>query len=347
MTSGEPGRQDYRRWGEVCVRPEAAAGLRGVDTVLFDIDGVLLDVTNSLHQVGCRAVRFYLTRLLGWPDDGPVLEPPELRLFKVIPGFNDDWDLAYTMVLLNLVKAQLTGRREASRLREASPTYAEFAAELAADGGGFQPAVTRLLDRLDEAGRAEVLAQWDRPTILQVFQEHYAGRRYCRPFYGYDPKYVDLPVGFIRNDRPLLDRQRLPARTRLGIYSGRTWEETKAALELAGWSDLFRREHIIVVDDGPKKPDPAGLVILARRLGSRSAVYIGDMPDDRNAVRNYRALPEPLPPMFDVLVRTGPLREQPLETALAQGADVVAPDVNAFLDWRNGAAEETPPGGDP
>jgi phosphoglycolate phosphatase-like HAD superfamily hydrolase len=190
-----------------------------------------------------------------------------------------------------------------------------------------------LLDPLDAAARERVLHAWDYPKIVQCFQELYAGEDHCYQFYGYHPEFVHVP-GRIARDRPLLQRASLPERvTKLGIYSGRTWQETRAALDMAGIADLFTRERVIVVDDGLVKPDPRGLAALVERMACAAAVFVGDMPDDREAARRYRAECAQGAPVLDCLVLSGPLGGRPEVEARAEGADVIAADVNVFLKW--------------
>ena len=326
--------QEYTTSGEVLVRPDALAGLARIDTLILDVDGVVMDVTNSIRIVGCDAVRVYLTRILSWPDDGPFVEPREIELYKLADGFNDDWEIAGINVLTYLVKAELTGSRDVARLRRTKPTIAELAGAVRESRGGVPFVRRTVLDLLDGEARERVLSQWDYNKIVQVFQEIYAGEDHCYAFYGYHPQHVHQP-GRIALDRPLIRRQSIPkSLTKFGVYSGRTWEETKAALEMAGIADLFTRERVIVVDDGMLKPDPRGLATLVQRMDSAAAVFIGDMPDDREAVRRYRSgRTEAEPEIFDCLVLSGPLGGRCAGEIRAAGADVIASDVNVFMEW--------------
>ncbi len=324
---------EYASCGPVLVRPEALPRFAAVDTFIFDVDGVIMDVTRSMRTVGCDAVRLYLTQLVSWPDSGEFIKPQDIAAYKLADGFNDDWQIAGINVLTCLVKAELTGARDAAALRQAPPTIAELAAGARRSRAGPGYVRTMLLGLLDAAARERVLHAWDYPKIVQAFQELYAGEDHCYEFYGYHPELIHVP-GRIARDRPLLQRASLPAHiTKLGVYSGRTWQETRAALDMAGIADLFVRERVIVVDDGLVKPDPRGLAVLVERMGSAAAVFVGDMPDDREAVRRYRAEYSQGAPVLDCLVLSGPLGGRPQAEARAEGADVIAPDVKVFLKW--------------
>jgi len=320
--------------GAVLVCPDTLPRLTAVDTLIFDVDGVIMDVTRSIRMVGCDAVRVYLTRLVGWPEGDPFVEPGEIELYRLAQGFNDDWEIAGINVLTYLVKAELTGSIDLATLRRTPPSIGDLAQAARESRGGVPFVREKLLDALDPEARERVLSLWDYRKIVQVFQELYAGEDHCYQFYGYHPQYVHVP-GRIALDRPLIRRESLPPGvTKFGVYSGRTWEETRAALEMAGIADLFTRERVIVVDDGMIKPDPRGLATLMRRMQSAAAVYVGDMPDDREAVRRYQSgRGRGEPEVFDCLVLSGPMRGRSDEEIRAAGADIIAPDVNAFMEW--------------
>ena len=46
--------------------PHAQAQRDALDAVIFDMDGVLLDITQSIRVVNCLAVPYYLRTVLGW-----------------------------------------------------------------------------------------------------------------------------------------------------------------------------------------------------------------------------------------------------------------------------------------
>lgn len=259
------------------------------DTLIFDIDGVLIDVSRSFTLATCEVVQFYLTRMLGWQTAGRYITPSDVDRFKAAGGFNDDWDLACALVLLNLAKARRLGTTDAARLRRARPTVAQVTRALRESQGGYRGLQGLLLDPMDSQGAESVRRLWNIEKIRQIYKEHFGGKEYCRRIYGFDPQYY-TGSGYILNDKPLLRADLLRRRPwKLGIYTGRTQGEARAAVELLGAQDLFSRDNMITVDDGIMKPDPRGLRVLVDRLGSRLAIFCGDMPDDMETARRYAA----------------------------------------------------------
>lgn len=73
--------------------------LRRVDAVVFDCDGVLIDVRNSYLQTIEATIRYFLRRVvdLEVPVDGTL--PQAIHLLKKSGGFNSDWNGTYALLL--------------------------------------------------------------------------------------------------------------------------------------------------------------------------------------------------------------------------------------------------------
>ncbi len=79
-----------------------------MDILIFDMDGVLIDVSRSYRETIQRAVQIYLETCLGF-DKGkaePVTKE-DISLFKSAGGFNNDWDLTSGLVLFLLSNSGL------------------------------------------------------------------------------------------------------------------------------------------------------------------------------------------------------------------------------------------------
>ena len=110
-----------------------------MDAVIFDMDGVLLDITGSIRVVNCLAVPFYLREVLGWPAPDDLLTSADIEVFKHAGGFNDDWDLTYALMLYFLVKGQNTPVNPAT-LNVMPPTLPRYAAQIKERGGWLRAA---------------------------------------------------------------------------------------------------------------------------------------------------------------------------------------------------------------
>lgn len=63
--------------------------LAPIDAIIFDVDGVIIDVSNSYRQAIMRTVQEF---------SGKKISQEEINKIKEIPGFNNDWDVSYALV---------------------------------------------------------------------------------------------------------------------------------------------------------------------------------------------------------------------------------------------------------
>ena len=326
--------------GTLMVRQELLPLLPSVEAVMLDIDGVLIDASNSYRMAVCDAVRFFLERELRWTVDVPPLTPEEVDLFKRAGGFNNDWDLTQAAVLFWLFKSLRHGVKQVSHLRRLRPTLEEFLAQVSGEGGGLLAAEKVAVSQLELRQRRDLARLWKTRLIVQLAQEFYAGRRWCPLLFGFEPQYVDLEAGYLERERLLLNPALLPPDLKVGILTGRAKRETRLALERL---HLLHRipEELWATDDDPiRKPDPKALLVLAEKLQVGRAVYVGDTVDDLRMVNEFKALGLPQPVIWVCMTLTGPNGEKNRPLFLEQGADMIATDINAFLGYLNAVRQK-------
>jgi HAD superfamily phosphatase len=251
------------------------------EAVVLDIDGVLVDVSESYR----RAIAETLDTVCG-----ESLNQDEVQSFKEAGGFNDDWELTHAAALYLLAR------------REALPLSVEaFADEVAATGGGLTGAETVVRSALAPDECERVFAAWDRERLRDVFQQLYLGSDLYADLEDGDPDPAIAGAGFIHDERVLADRTTLDFLTEnfdLGIVTGRPAAEADIALSRVGLD--VPNDHRFTMDSpSPGKPDPTALVKLAERFDASTVVFVGDTLDDvrtaGNAAtadpeRDYRAI---------------------------------------------------------
>ncbi len=303
-----------------------------IDAIIFDMDGVLLDISQSIRVVNCLAVPYYLRTVLGWPTPDDLLTSADIELFKNAGGFNDDWDLTYALVLHYVAKGRENPSAAPDTLNVLQPNLNRYAARIKERGGWLRAAEEIAFEHLTRDDRLAVETDYRKYLIKQIFQEMFAGE-YCERLYGFKPT-LYTGRGYINNDRPLLDLAKLPADKMLGVQTGRTLEEARIGLEFCGLSDRIPETHMVTKSDGFQKPQPSGLQKLAERMGFSHAVYIGDALDDLRTVKNFNAAPGPVS-LLSAQVLTGPAGKANEKLFRTSGADILASDVNEVLDWIN------------
>ncbi|MFB6302420.1 MAG: TIGR01548 family HAD-type hydrolase [Haloferacaceae archaeon] len=282
-----------------------------VDTVVLDVDGVLVDVADSYRRVIVETVE----RVHGAAFDRDVVQP-----FKDAGGFNNDWVLTDALALYAL-----------ARERGYGAGVAAYTDAIAAAGGGVEGAESALADALGDEWPA-VRDAWDPERLRDVFQALYLGSDLYREIEGGDPP-VEAP-GRIHDEPVLVEEGTVAAldeRFALCVLTGRPAAEAAIALDRAGL-DVPAERRITMDDPTPGKPDPAPLVELADRTDATGVAFAGDTLDDVRTAANAATV-DPDRPYHGVGVLTGGLTGEAGRRKYREaGAAAVVPDVNALPD---------------
>jgi phosphoglycolate phosphatase-like HAD superfamily hydrolase len=95
---------------QIYVREDAEETLRGIEKIIFDFDGVLVQTSQSYRQTIRTVVDYYFIELLGLTDEkGKLATLRDIQKFKDTGLFNNDWNLSYAFITyyLNLILKEL------------------------------------------------------------------------------------------------------------------------------------------------------------------------------------------------------------------------------------------------
>ena len=282
-----------------------------VDAVVLDIDGVLVDVSDSYR----RAVVETVERV-----HGETVDREAVQGFKEAGGFNNDWELTDAVALYVLARAEGMSRSVES-----------FTNAVEGAGGGLSGARTVVSEGLTPAARERVLAAWDGDRHRAVFQQLYLGSELYRDLEGEElPLDTDTP-GYIHDERVIVDRETLATLDcPLGVLTGRPAAETEIALDRVGL-DVPGTRRFTMDNWAGGKPDPDALVTLADRLDADTLAFVGDTLDDMRTVINANTTDERAYRGIGVLTGglSGDTGRRKFEQA---GASVVLDSVNDLPD---------------
>jgi HAD superfamily hydrolase (TIGR01548 family) len=281
---------------------EASAG------VVLDVDGVLVDVSESYRKAISECVRRV---------HGETVDREGVQSFKEAGGFNDDWELSDALALY-----VLAGREGYDA---DVGTYTDGIAE---NGGGLDGARAVLGEALDDDAVDRILGEWDHDRLRAVFQQLYLGPELYRELEGEEPD-LDVETGYVEDEAVLVDPETIDALAEhfeVGVFTGRPAAEADIALDRVGL-DLPEQRRITKDSGFPGKPTPDGLVALAERMDVDAVVYVGDTKDDVRTVRRASEVDDRH--YVGVGVQTGGLRGVRGRRAFEDaGADVVLLSVN-------------------
>jgi len=94
----------------IYVKEDSEEAVRGIDTVIFDFDGVLVQTSQSYRQTVRKVVDYYFLELLGLKgEEGKLATLWDIQKFKDTGLYNNDWNLSYTFITyyLNLIMREL------------------------------------------------------------------------------------------------------------------------------------------------------------------------------------------------------------------------------------------------
>ncbi|WP_435344667.1 TIGR01548 family HAD-type hydrolase [Haloarchaeobius sp. HRN-SO-5] len=279
-----------------------------VDTVVLDVDGVLVDVADSYR----RAIVDSVERVYG-----ETIDREDVQAFKNAGGFNNDWELTYAAALYVLAT------REGLSL-----SISAFTDAIRDHGGGLESAELVVGSRLGAGALEAVREAWDTERLRAVFQQLYLGSDRYRELEGAEP---DLDCeGYIEDEPVLVDPETVTALTEnwnVGVVTGRPNAEADIALERVGLD--VPDEHRFTMDHWEEgKPHPHALVTLAERFDADAVAFVGDTVDDVKTARNA-AEEDPSRTYRGIGVLTGGLTGvSGKEKFVAYGAEAILDDVN-------------------
>ena len=230
--------------------------------VIFDIDGVLVDVRRSYR----RAIVETVAR-----EHDAEIDQALIDRFKRAGRFNNDWDLTTAAAMAVELERHSDGDRH------------RFTAAVADAGGGLAGAAVALIDAVGGADAEMITARVDPERLREVFQTVYLGDALYAELEGKSAPFA--ADGLIHDEPVLIDAETVAtveSVAAVGVVTGRPAAEAQIALERTPLS--VDPAAVVTMDDAhADKPDPAGLLAVAATLDAERVYFIGDTVDDMTA----------------------------------------------------------------
>ena len=246
------------------------------DSIIFDCDGVLVDITNSYDQTIVKTTK-YVLETLAKINDSIQIDFKIIDGFKSTGGFNDEVDLTYAAIL-SIVAAK--------KLKKDQTEFINLVIDNS-DSTGIKSVETFIKDQTDIS---EIIEQLSYPgshkdnILYQIFDQLFYGPELYSKLFQNTSKFSE--PGLIENDvvifnNDLADKLGNKFHNQISMVTGRGKESVKYSLKHL--LDKFDLQNSMFLEDEPRelaKPNPQSLVNSITGMNSKSCLYVGDSMED-------------------------------------------------------------------
>ena len=247
-----------------------------IDSLIFDCDGVLIDITKSYDQTIITTAKYVLETLANI-DDSIDIDFKIIDGFKSTGGFNDEVDLTYAAIL-SIVAAK--------KLKKDQTEFI-FTVIKNSDSTGIKSVENFLKNQVDIS---KIVNQLSYPgshkenVLYQIFDQLFYGPELYLKLFKNNSKFSD--PGLIENDDVILDDElciKLQKKfgNQISMVTGRGKESVSYSLK--NLLQKFDLPNSVFLEDESRdlaKPNPQALVNSIHGMNSESCLYVGDSMED-------------------------------------------------------------------
>jgi haloacid dehalogenase-like hydrolase. len=260
-----------------------------IDYIIFDIDGVLIDVKKSYNEAIKNTVQFVVRNLIK-KDLKDLITDQIILKFRQTGGFNNDTDTSYAIILALLSYQDLQN----ANLEKFLIDVADHADETGIDSvekyikkltsnktfPNYLKNIDKILDYLNYPGKV------GDSIVSTVFDEFFYGQELFLKRYKIKSKYY-FGKPLIENDRIVITDNTIRKlierfNSKIAMVSGRS--KIAAAYALDNKFYLLNEKNSIFLEDEDRKfakPNPYGLKKVINKINTRNDIlYCGDSVED-------------------------------------------------------------------
>ena len=296
--------------------------LNGIDSIIFDCDGVLIDITKSYDLAIIKTTQYVLENFAKIPNainvDFQIIDG-----FKSTGGFNDEVDLTYASILSIVGAKQL----------EKDQTSFIFDVIKNADSSGISSVEKYLESQVDVS---DIKKQLNYPgthhntPLYQIFDQLFYGSKLYQKLFGNTSQFNE--PGLIEQDKVILDNsliEKLQKKfdTKIAMVTGRGRESVRYSLK--SLMERFDLENSMFLEDESRelaKPNPKPLLDSIKGMNANSTLYVGDSMEDFIMSNKVNQMGSDT--IFCGIIGTSKTPQEKLELFQRNGAILVLDSIN-------------------
>ncbi len=251
--------------------------IKGVDSVIFDCDGVLIDIRKSYDLTINKTVDYILEEFEKIKNPTRI-DSDVIDSFKSSGGFNDEIDLTYAAII-SISAASKKGVEAKKFLLEVAKN---------SDKSGIKSAEQYIeglgIDISDIKRKLHYPSERKSNPLCTVFDQFFYGPELYSKLFGQKSSFAK--DGFIENDtvivtEELLDKLQSKFGKKIAVVSGRGYESMRYSIK-----DLIEKFDIsssAFLEDEPRemaKPNPESLLRAIKKMKSNHCLFVGDSVED-------------------------------------------------------------------
>ncbi len=250
--------------------------LNEIDAVIFDCDGVLIDVSKSYDQAILKTTQYVLENFAKI-NDAIDVDFKIIDGFKSTGGFNDEVDLTYAAII-SLVAAKKLEKDQTSFIFDVIEN---------ADSSGIRSVEKYLENQVDIS---DIKKQLSYPGVhhenplYQIFDQLFYGPELYQKLFKNSSKFSE--PGLIEQDDVILNNlliEKLQKKfdSKIAIVTGRGKESISYSLKTL--LEKFDLKNSVFLEDESRelaKPNPQSLLDSIKGMNSVLTLFVGDSMED-------------------------------------------------------------------
>ncbi len=250
--------------------------LNEIDAVIFDCDGVLIDITKSYDLAIIKTTQYVLENLAKI-DSSINVDFKIIDGFKSTGGFNDEVDLTYAAII-SLVAAKKLEKDQTSFIFDIIKN---------SDSSGIVSVEKYIENQIDISDIKKQLSypgtHHDNP-LYQIFDQIFYGPELYQKLFNNTSNFSD--PGLIEQDDVILndilfEKLQKKFNSKIAMVTGRGKESVSYSLK--SLLTKFNLDNSMFLEDEPRelaKPNPRSLLNSINGMNCTSTLYVGDSMED-------------------------------------------------------------------